>query len=356
MEAENRDTGETVINMNKSRMKKRSGLPVFLALAAFSAAILVAPVRAESKRGIDVGDSIPARELETRTGEAVAVPARDGLSVLVFWATWSPRSESALAYWDKLREEYKDQNISVVAVNADHQEMTAADQEKVDAYIQEKGVGLPVHVDGNLDLYNEIGIVVVPTTVFIDGDGVMIYRYTGFPTSASIDLKQDLEKELGIAEEPQEDAAVTAEPAYVPKNNALLYYNLGRRLHEKGFPDKAQDKYVTALEKDPDYADPLRALESIYFADGRTPEAEGELKAFLTETGLEGQIDKIGQGEEETEASVGEEAKPGIAGTAAEPDLGENAPIPEAEGEKKELSPMERMKLMMGNSPDSSEK
>jgi tetratricopeptide (TPR) repeat protein len=307
-------------------------------------ALLVAPVRAESKRGIDVGDSIPARELETRAGEKLAVPAEEGLMVLVFWATWSPRSESTLAFWEKLREEYSEQNVVVVAVNADHQEMTSADLAKVDNFVQEKSIGLPVHVDQNLEFYNEIGIVVVPTSIFVNSDGVMTYRYTGFPTSAAIDLRQDLEKELGIAEEPEAEDAVAAEPAYAPRNNALLYYSLGRRLHEKGFADKAQGKYVIALQKDPDYADPLRALESIYFADGRTPEAEESLKTFLTGNELEGQIDKIGQGE--VEAPMEEEVKPDTAGTAAEP----------ATGEKKELSPMERMKLLMGDSPDDSEK
>jgi tetratricopeptide (TPR) repeat protein len=330
--------------MDNYNVRKKSGLPVFLALFVLSVALLVAPVRAESKRGIDIGESIPARELETRVGEKLAVPAREGLTVLVFWSTWSPRSEPALAPWEQFKGEYSDHNVQVVAINADHQEMTSADLEKVDAFVKEKKVGLPVHVDENLDLYNEIGIIVVPTTVFLHNDGEMVYKYTSFPTSAAMDMKQDLEKELGIAEEIEVEEAVAAEPAYVPKNKALLYYNLGRRLHEKGFAEKAQDKYVIALQKDPEYTDPLRALESIYFADGLTPEAEESLKIFLTENELEGQIEKIGQ--EEPEAPMEEEVKPGTEGTVEEP----------VQEEKKELSPMERMKLLMGNSPDSSEK
>lgn len=331
--------------MGNCRTHRKSGLSLFLVLSVFSAALLVVPVRAESKRGIDVGESIPARELETMAGEKILVPAREGLTVLVFWATWSPRSEPALALWEKLKEEYGDHNIEVVAINADHQKMTAADLAKVDAFVQEKNVGLPVHVDRNLDLYNEIGIIVVPTTVFLHNDGEMVYRYGSFPTSAAIDLKQDLEKELGIARELEvEEAAAQLE--YVPQNNALLYYNLGRRLQEKGLTDKAQDRYVIALKKDPEYADPLRALERIYFADGQTPETEEGLKTFLTENGLEQQVEKIGQGE--AEAPMEEEVKPDAEGTVEEP--AGNEAVPEA---KKELSPMERMKLLMGSSsPD----
>jgi len=332
------------VNMDNYSVRKKSGLPFFLVLFVLSVALLVAPVRAESKRGIDIGESIPARELETGAGGKLVVPAKEGLTVLVFWSTWSPRSEPALALWEKFKDEYSDHNVQVVAINADHQEMTSADLEKVDAFVQEKNVGLPVHVDENLDLYNEIGIIVVPTTVFLHNDGEMVYKYTSFPTSAAIDLRQDLEKELGIAVESEAEEAVAAEPAYVSKNNALLYYNLGQRLQEKGFAEKAQDKYVIALQKDPDYTDPLRALESIYFADGLTPEAEESLKTFLTENELEGQIENIGQGE--PEAPMEEEVKPGAEGTVEEP----------VQEEKKELSPMERMKLLMGNSPDSSEK
>ncbi|TNF47801.1 redoxin domain-containing protein [bacterium] len=329
------------MNMDNCGINKKSGVSAFLVLFVLSAALLVAPVKAESKRGIDVGESIPARELDTRVGEKLTVPAADGLTVLVFWSTWSPRSEPALALWKKFKEEYSDHNVQVVAINADHQEMTSEDLEKVDAFVQENNVGLPVHVDENLDLYNEIGIIVVPTTVFLHNDGKMVYKYTSFPTSAAIDLKQDLEKELGIAVEPEVEETVAAEPEYVPKNNALLYFSLGRRLHDKGFADKARDKYVTALQKDPDYVDPLRALESIYFAEGQTPEAEENLKSFLTENELEGQIEKIGQGEVDT--TLEEEVKPGAEGTVEEP----------AQEENKELSPMERMKLLMGgSSPD----
>lgn len=267
-------------------------------MAAFFLGGGVLAGQAEGDRGIKVGDKIAQREIMTQTGEKMTIPAPEGLTVLVFWATWSPRSQPALSLWEQYQKDYREHDVRVVAVNADHQDMKATDIGKVDEYIKDNNIGLPVHIDRDLEFFNEIGVIVLPTALFFHGDGELVYKMASFPTSAALDLKEDLEKELGIAVEAKEgEAAAAVEPAYVPKNNALLYYNLGRRLHEKGMIDKALRRYILALKKDPDYSDPLRAMEGIQFADGRTPEKEVELKDLLEKNGLEMLVDRIGEGE-----------------------------------------------------------
>ena len=193
---------------------------------------------------------------------------------------------------------------------------------------------LPVIVDAGLELFNEIGVIVLPTTLFFKPDGTLDYKYAGLPSSAELDLKDDLEAKLGIEKEAPEDRKAATRLAYLPKNNALLFFNLGKRYHEKGSPEKAQGKYIEALQKDPDYDDPLRALESIFFDKGRTPEAEERLKVLLTSSGLEAVTARIGQGEA-AETPEGAE-KPA-----------EQAAAPAGTPEKKELTPMERMRLLM---------
>jgi thiol-disulfide isomerase/thioredoxin len=296
-------------------------LLVVLGLLIFFLAGGVLAEDAEGDRGIKVGDAVSSRELKTQGGDTVKIPAEDGLTVLVFWATWSPRSQPALSLWEEYQKSYQEHRITVLAINADHQNMEASDIGKVDAFIEENEIGLPVHVDRNLDLYNEIGVIVVPTVLFFHSDGELIYKYAGFPTSARLDLKEDLERELGILQEPEEAVEVAAEPAYAPKNNSLLFYNLGRRLHEKGMTHKAQERYIMALQKDPEYGDPLRALEGIYFDEGRTPETEQQLRDLLVRSQLEQLVDRIGEGE----AMV--------------------------LGKEKKADPMERMKALMGGSP-----
>jgi hypothetical protein len=89
-------------------------------------------------------------------------------------------------------------------------------------------------------------------------------------------------------------------------------------LLKKGFTEKATERLIISLQRDPEYTDPLRALEGIYSTDDHASEGEGGLKELLVENDLEDLVDKIGQGE---------------------PFL--------IEGEKKS-DPMEKMRQMMG--------
>lgn len=278
-----------------------------------------AEVAFRSSRGLELGDTFEARSFTTLDGQEKLLPAEEGLTVVLFWATWSPRSKSALEVWEDYSKEYGDQPLTVITVNADNQRMNAEDLKRIDEYIEENNVRLPVIIDTNLNLFNEVGIIVNPTTLFLKNDGTLIYKLSSFPTSAEIDLKEELEVRLGIRERETDDEKETRGTlAYQPKNNALLYYNMAINLLKKGFTEKATERLIISLQRDPEYTDPLRALEGIYSTDDHASEGEGGLKELLVENDLEDLVDKVGQGE---------------------PFL--------IEGEKKS-DPMEKMRQMMG--------
>ena len=290
---------------------------------------LAVPAIGQTERGIEVGQGIGPRELRTIERERIQVPAPEGLTVVVFWGTWSPRSAKALELWQRFGDQYAQYGVQVITVNADHQHMEADDIEKVRQYLADHDISLPVIVDSELEFFNEIGVIVLPTSLFFKPDGTLDYKYPGFPSSAEMDLKEDLEIKLGIVKEPtEEEAAGRGKLAYQPRNNALLFYNMGKIIHRKGFPEKAKAKYIEALQKDPDYEDPLRGLEAIFFVKGHTPQSEEQLKALLIASGLENVVEKISQKD----------------AAASEPKAGE---APAAEEKGKPLTPMERMRLLM---------
>lgn len=252
----------------------------------------------QSHRGMVLGDSLEPRTLETVTREEVRIPAEEGLTVVLFWATWSPRSRSALQLWQKYEKEYRDHPLTVITVNADNQRMESGDIQRVDQFIRDNEIGLPVVIDFKLAMFNEIGVVVNPTSLFFKEDGELVYKLPSFPTSAPVDLKMELDLRFGLKkQETEEEKAARGKLDYQPKNNALLYYNMAINLWKKGFPDKARDRLVISLQRDPDYADPLRALEGLFFSGGRTTGAEAELKMLLVEKDLEPLVEKVGQGE-----------------------------------------------------------
>ncbi|MDF1525802.1 MAG: redoxin domain-containing protein [bacterium] len=303
-------------------------------------ATLAVPAVGQPERGIEVGQKIKPRQFRTIEREKIILPVEEGLTVLLFWSTWSPRSEPALQLWKKYGDEYRDYGVNVFTINADHQDMQPEDVQKVREYIAQREIDLPVVVDSQLEFFNEIGVIVLPTVLFFKPDGTLDYKYASFPSSAELDLKEDLEAKLGIADEPTaEEETTRGKLTYQPKNNALLFFGLGKRYHEKGYPEKARDKYIEALQKDSEYADPLRSLERLFFDKGRTPEAEDRLKTLLTDSGLEAVIGSI---QEEPEGMEVEQMSAPEA-TAQSGQVSAQAATPEA----KKLTPMERMKLLM---------
>jgi thiol-disulfide isomerase/thioredoxin len=255
-------------------------------------------VHGGSDREILPGDVLPKVSKQTVRGELIDVPAVEGITVLLFWANWSPRSKPALELWEKFSNDYPDQPLTIITVNAERTELSNEDRQAIDKYIAENIPNLPVVLDEGLNLFNTYAVSALPTAFFMEGSGKILYRYASFPTSAPLDLQEELEITLGIRErETGEEEASRGKLEYQPQNNALLYYNLGVQLYKKGFREKALERMVIALQKDPEYPDPLRTLEGIFFPNSRTPEAEARLKTFLVENGLDEQVERIGEGE-----------------------------------------------------------
>lgn len=251
-----------------------------------------------SDREVEAGDVLPLLSRKTVEGTAVMIPSKEGITVLVFWATWSPRSKQALELWDKFREEYRDQPLTIITVNAEREALFDEELRAIDSYIKENIPDLPVILDEGLEMFNTYAVKAVPTVFFLESSGKVLFRYPSFPSSAALDLQDEMEITLGLKQrktEQEKDARGKLE--YQPENNALLYYNLGVQLYKKGFREKALERMVIALQRDPNYRDPLRAMEGIFFQEGRTPGTEAELRDFLTENGLDGQVDRIGEGD-----------------------------------------------------------
>lgn len=252
----------------------------------------------ESHREIAPGDVLPKVSKQIVRGDAITIPANDGITVLLFWATWSPRSRQALELWEKFSVDYPEQPLTIIAINSERDELSSQDLQSIDQYIVENIPNLPVVMDDGLDLFNTYAVKALPTAFFLESSGKVLYRYPSFPTSAPLDLQEELEITLGLRKrQTEEEKASRGKLEYQPKNNALLYYNLGVQLYKKGFREKALQRIVIALQRDSEYQDPLRTLEGIFFGDGRTPEDETRLKAFLMENGLDDQMDRIGEGE-----------------------------------------------------------
>jgi len=119
----------------------------------------------------------PAKDFELTTidGRRVKLSDLKGKVVMIdFWATWCGPCVASTPTLNKLYAKYKERGFEILYVSVDEQ----ADIYKIAPFVKEHKLGFPVLLDeGAKALYN---VKVFPTTIFIDREGNIRHRDTGF--------------------------------------------------------------------------------------------------------------------------------------------------------------------------------
>lgn len=127
--------------------------------------------------GIKKGEQAPDFELETLSGETVKLSDFQGKKVFLnFWASWCGPCIQEMPEMQTFYEEYQDE-VEIVAVNLTAKEF--AEQDAFD-FVEEHGYTYPVLLDRDLKAGTLYSVVAIPTTYFINEDGVVaLDRVTG---------------------------------------------------------------------------------------------------------------------------------------------------------------------------------
>jgi Flp pilus assembly protein TadD len=193
------------------------------------------------------------------------------VSVVFFWATWSPRSLEMLQDLGALESSLGEGSFQTLAINAEHEAITRSDEEKIRA--ASAGSSALVLLDDGLKVFSDYGTMAVPSVLVTDKKGKVAFAMAGYPTTMRSDLPDAVKLSLGLI--TKEEKEVVEE--YVPKNRALMYYNMGKRLYEKGQEEKAEGQLLQSVERDPDFIKPHVLLGIYYKKNGLHEEA---LKEF----------------------------------------------------------------------------
>jgi peroxiredoxin len=126
----------------------------------------------EQKVGIEVGNTPPNFELKTLTGESVKLSDYKGKKVMLnFWATWCPPCKAEMPEMQKFYEANKEK-VEILAVNMDPDNDVAG-------FVKNGGFTFPILLDEENDVNRDYGIVSIPTTFFIDEQGIISHKITG---------------------------------------------------------------------------------------------------------------------------------------------------------------------------------
>ena len=102
--------------------------------------------------------------------------------IIVFWATWNQQSTDQISILDNYLQNKTAQNslVKVVAINS------MEDTSIADSFIRRGGYNVPFVLDSTGEVSNQYNIKSLPTTYFIDRDGIVREIYTGVLSGSMI--------------------------------------------------------------------------------------------------------------------------------------------------------------------------
>lgn len=134
-----------------------------------------------------VGELAPEIDLPTLTGERIVLSQLVGKPVLVnFWATWCPPCRAEFPTFVRKYKQYQDQGLVIIGVNT----QDANSDEGVRTFMRNTLVNFPIVRDRDERVTRAYNVRGLPTTVFIDRQGIIRDIIVGGPIEDAVLDKQ----------------------------------------------------------------------------------------------------------------------------------------------------------------------
>ena len=140
---------------------------------------------AEEPRTATPGQIAPNFELLSLEGKTVSLRDYRSTPVLInFWATWCGPCVYEMPFLQQIYEERSDKGLVMLEINVGE---TPA---RVTSFMKQYNLSLPVLLDTNQAVARRYGITGLPTTFFINKDGVLQDKVIGaFPNKTEIEKR-----------------------------------------------------------------------------------------------------------------------------------------------------------------------
>jgi thiol-disulfide isomerase/thioredoxin len=123
--------------------------------------------------GVEVDKSAPDFELTDLNGDSVQLSDYRGQKVFLnFWASWCPPCRSEMPDIQKLYQEKFD-NFKIIAINVGESKAAAAE------FIKKNNFDFKVILDKNQEVSREYLVRGIPTSYFLDENGVIVNKISG---------------------------------------------------------------------------------------------------------------------------------------------------------------------------------
>ena len=159
---------------------------LLIALLLFhSFAVQVSDVCA-ADAGLDIGKSAPSFELTDLSGKIITLSGYKGHVVLLnFWSTLCAPCTAEMPSLNRLYMALKDKGVIVIAVSIDSSDRLVRD------FVREKGILFNVLLDKEKEVFfDQYAGPSLPATYLIDGDGIIVEKFSGPKDWDSRDMMQ----------------------------------------------------------------------------------------------------------------------------------------------------------------------
>jgi len=183
-----------------------------LAVAVFLAAVAGTPAPGSASDTKTKAPGFRAVDLE---GERFTLDDLLGKGPIVidFWATWCKPCIKELPYVQRLKDDYAEQGVQVLAVTID----SPKSQSQVRKFVNTREYTFRVVMDGEQDVFRKMqGKGTIPYLVILDREGYIRYHHTGYRPGDEKELEsvvtELLSEQNGGDEAPAGEGATQAAP------------------------------------------------------------------------------------------------------------------------------------------------
>jgi peroxiredoxin len=153
------------------------------ALTLATALLLAACDGGGAKINLNTGDAAPGFATRQLAGGTVKFP--EDLAgkpvVLRFWADWCRFCEGEMKDIEQVYRRRQSEGLNVLAVNVGQNEKTVAD------FMKKIAVSYPALIDEEGGIARQYGVIALPTTFFVDGQGKVRAKILGEADAATFE-------------------------------------------------------------------------------------------------------------------------------------------------------------------------
>ncbi len=249
----------------------------WLAIAIFASPLAVANDK------LQVGERLPEFSLPRADSPGKLFTSQQLLgkpAALIFWRPNQELSAAALTDLQKIVRDVGAGRLHVAAVDT---ALTPA--RDVIAFMDEMELTFPVLLDPDRDLYGKVGIIVSPTTMLFDADGVLRFSIPTRPPQYAQVIGARLRYLVGDIDEEQMDTEVDPTVLTIEHDRAAAWrmYNLGKKAQDGGDTRKAWELFERSLVQYPALVESRCALGFLELAAGEWEAAGNDFEFALAQ-------------------------------------------------------------------------